>query len=149
MTERRQPAGHPANSTKYKKLRAAFMKAQGPVAACALCGELVNMALSGRAREGPSVDHIVPPTAGGSFFDVSNWQLAHRRCNARKGRGEAIGPAPRSGSPRPRPNYPAPPDPGWCWTVDSDGYWMHILPMHGEPDHWNCRWEGCRHGAAK
>jgi 5-methylcytosine-specific restriction endonuclease McrA len=88
---KRQPPGHPQNSTKYKKLRREFMRRQGRFGVCSLCGELVDMALSGRQSLGPTVDHRVASTAGGAFFDLSNWQLAHRRCNNRKGRGEAIG----------------------------------------------------------
>lgn len=83
MTDRRQPVGHPANSTQYKKARAAFMKRQGPVGVCWLCRGDVDMSLSGRHRWGPSVDHIVATSAGGDFFDESNWALAHRSCNAR------------------------------------------------------------------
>lgn len=86
----RQPAGHPANSTKYKKLRAAFFRRQGPVGVCAICGRPVNMAISGRHREGPTVDHIVPSSVNGDFWDLQNWQLAHRSCNSAKGRGPGI-----------------------------------------------------------
>lgn len=93
---KRQPAGHPANSTAYKNARRAFMARQGPAGICALCGEPVDMRLSGRVALGPTVDHVQPSSAGGSFYDPSNWQLAHRRCNAAKGRGAALGAAPGS-----------------------------------------------------
>lgn len=87
---KRQPAGHPRNSTKYKRLRAAFLRRQGRWGVCSLCGGRVDMALSGRASMGPTIDHRVPVSAGGSFYDPANWQLAHRICNGRKGRGEPI-----------------------------------------------------------
>jgi hypothetical protein len=100
------------------------------------------MALSGRQSMGPTVDHRVATTTGGAFFDLSNWQLAHRTCNNRKGRGESLGVVAGPGR-----GYPMPGDPRFCWTKGLDG-WMHILPLHGEPDHWNCEWPGCRHGKA-
>ena len=66
------------------------MKRQGRVGLCAICGGSVDMSLSGRTANGPSVDHVVATSAGGSFFDLSNWQLSHRRCNSAKGRGEVL-----------------------------------------------------------
>lgn len=83
----RQPRGHPANSTMYRRMRTQYFRAQGRWGHCALCGGVVDMMLSGRLADGPTIDHITATTAGGEFFDRSNWQLAHRKCNARKGRG--------------------------------------------------------------
>lgn len=79
------------NTAPYKKLRAEFMARQGRWGTCARCGELVDMKLSGRTAMGPSVDHIVPTSAGGAWLEVDNLQLVHRSCNSRKGRGEAVG----------------------------------------------------------
>ncbi len=90
VTQRkRQPTGHPMNSSRYKRARREFRRRQGPVGICSICGRPVNMRLSGRDPDGPTVDHRQPTSAGGSFFDLSNWALAHRRCNSSKGRGAA------------------------------------------------------------
>ena len=104
----RQPI--PANSGKYRKARAAFMKKQGRFGVCAICGQSVDMSLSGRTANGPSIDHVVATSAGGSFFDLSNWSLSHRSCNSAKGRGETVGPAYRSGSGRSRQSSRFPAD---------------------------------------
>lgn len=32
-----------------------------------------------------SVDHVVPPSRGGAWFDRRNCRLAHLRCNSAKG----------------------------------------------------------------
>lgn len=75
----RQPAGHPANSTRYKKARAAFMERQGAVGVCWLCGGAIDMSLSGRHRSGPTIDHVRPTSADpDDFLDETNWELAHR-----------------------------------------------------------------------
>ena len=87
---RRQPAGHPRNSTRYKQSRAAFRRRQGRWAICALCGFEIDMALSGLTEMGPTVDHLVPLSDDpglGQFFDPANWQISHRKCNSRRGRG--------------------------------------------------------------
>ncbi len=93
MTDRRQPRGHIANSTRYKEQRRRYFEAQGRWGVCRLCGELVDMTLSGRFGKGPNVDHTQPTSDGGSWLDLSNWQLAHRSCNSAKGRGPASAPA--------------------------------------------------------
>jgi 5-methylcytosine-specific restriction endonuclease McrA len=51
---------------------------------CAICGTYVNMNLTGLDENGPNLDHIVPLSRGGSGLK-ENIQLAHRRCNLRKG----------------------------------------------------------------
>lgn len=51
---------------------------------CALCGDLVDFALKAPHAMSPSVDHILPRSKGGSH-DAENLQLAHLRCNTRKG----------------------------------------------------------------
>lgn len=103
----------PANSGKYRAARSAFMKKQGSVGRCAICGGQIDMALSGRTANGPSVDHIVATSAGGSFHDLGNWQLSHRRCNSAKGRGEGVGPAYRDGSGGSRQSSRFPADGHW------------------------------------
>ncbi|OWY81742.1 hypothetical protein B9C99_10255 [Rhodococcus sp. BUPNP1] len=57
---------------------------------CALCGRVVDKTLTIGPDGKPhpwraEVDEIVPVSRGGSPFERSNVQLAHRRCNQRKG----------------------------------------------------------------
>ena len=62
---------------------------------CALCGK--TMPASRYAvphatvwkRERPTFDHIVPRSAGGPDR-IENFQLAHARCNKRKGDRQAV-----------------------------------------------------------
>lgn len=51
---------------------------------CHLCGLKVNAALSGMNPKGPTIDHLVPLSAGGHDCR-SNVALAHRRCNVVRG----------------------------------------------------------------
>ena len=54
---------------------------------CGICGCRVNITLkSGTrgSRRGPSVDHIIPRSRGGSD-DPSNWRLTHWGCNQSRG----------------------------------------------------------------
>lgn len=61
---------------------------------CHLCGDAVDMSLSGRVQRGPTIDHIVPVSLGGTN-DSENLALAHRDCNVkRSNRGVALLPTP-------------------------------------------------------
>lgn len=51
---------------------------------CGLCGGAVNMTLRRPNMYSPSLDHIVPLASGGAHA-YENVQLAHLRCNFRKG----------------------------------------------------------------
>lgn len=51
---------------------------------CHLCGRPVDLALSGNARWGPTIDHIVPISKGGPDV-LYNVALAHRSCNCARG----------------------------------------------------------------
>lgn len=50
---------------------------------CHLCGEQCDPALPVRDRGYPTVDHIVPISAGGKD-SLANVALAHRGCNSRR-----------------------------------------------------------------
>ena len=56
---------------------------------CQICGEEVDSMLSGTDPRGPSLDHIIPISKGGTHTH-GNVQLAHRRCNTRKGSRDKI-----------------------------------------------------------
>jgi 5-methylcytosine-specific restriction endonuclease McrA len=56
---------------------------------CNICGRKIDMRLSGRAKWGPTIDHLVPVIAGGTNHP-SNLALAHRHCNMSR---HASGPA--------------------------------------------------------
>ena len=51
---------------------------------CAVCFEPIDLTLSGRHADGPTVEHIIPRSRGGSD-ELENLALSHWRCN--KGRG--------------------------------------------------------------
>lgn len=56
---------------------------------CHLCGLKVNMALSGMHPMGPTIDHLIPLSAGG-IDDPVNVALAHRSCNVKRGVGGEV-----------------------------------------------------------
>jgi 5-methylcytosine-specific restriction endonuclease McrA len=51
---------------------------------CALCGKPVDKSLPAGHPMAPEVDEIIPVSRGGSPYERSNLQLAHRCCNNRK-----------------------------------------------------------------
>jgi len=58
---------------------------------CGICGDVVDMSLHGWDQRGPTIDHIVPLSRGGTHT-LGNVQLAHRACNTRKGAKTEITP---------------------------------------------------------
>ena len=51
---------------------------------CALCGEEIDMTIPWPHAKSATIDHIIPWTRGGTHA-LENMQLAHSRCNIRKG----------------------------------------------------------------
>lgn len=51
---------------------------------CAICGQPVDKSLPAGDPWSAEVDEILPVSRGGSPYDRSNLQLAHRCCNLRK-----------------------------------------------------------------
>lgn len=49
---------------------------------CGICGDTIDMTLSGRHLDGPTVNHKVPMSLGGAPLDVDNLEPAHNRCNS-------------------------------------------------------------------
>lgn len=56
---------------------------------CHLCRGRVDMRLSGMHPKGPTIDHLIPVTAGGGD-DPTNVALAHRECNVRRQTGGEV-----------------------------------------------------------
>lgn len=51
---------------------------------CNICGRKVDLKLSGRAKYGPTIDHLIPISQGGTNAP-DNLALAHRVCNVARG----------------------------------------------------------------
>lgn len=51
---------------------------------CNICGRKVDLKLSGRAKYGPTIDHLIPISQGGTNA-ADNLALAHRACNVARG----------------------------------------------------------------
>lgn len=56
---------------------------------CHLCGKKVDRRLPATHSRGPTIDHLVPISAGG-IDDPSNVALAHKRCNLSRGAGGQV-----------------------------------------------------------
>jgi 5-methylcytosine-specific restriction endonuclease McrA len=70
--------GRPARRRKKRLLRDA-------PAVCVICGGPIDTTRSGNDPAGPTTEHLVAVSAGGSPTDPSNQALSHRRCNTRRG----------------------------------------------------------------
>ena len=54
---------------------------------CNICNKKIDLSLSGNAKFGPTIDHLIPVSLGGTN-EPENLALAHRHCNvARSNRG--------------------------------------------------------------
>lgn len=51
---------------------------------CHLCRKPIDMTLSGRHPQGPTIDHLLPVSCGGGD-EAHNVALAHSRCNIKRG----------------------------------------------------------------
>lgn len=90
-------------TSQWKRLRAEVLaRAKAENAPCPRCGQEIDFGLSGRARMGPTVDHLIPVAGGGDELpDVSLLAVSHLHCNSRHG-GEIRGLAGK----RPKPKKP-------------------------------------------
>jgi 5-methylcytosine-specific restriction endonuclease McrA len=66
----------------------AAVKATMP-AVCWICAKDIDLSLHHHGPMSYTVDHVVPLSAGGDPYDLSNLRPAHKRCNSRKGKGAA------------------------------------------------------------
>lgn len=54
------------------------MQIETKTAYCCLCGNLI------KKKQEYNIEHLQPVSRGG-LDDVSNWRVAHKECNAKKG----------------------------------------------------------------
>ncbi len=81
---------HSARSWQYQQLRKRWLASGVHGWVCWMCGRPVDPHARPRSKGAPTVDHLVPTSAGSvSPLDVSNWRLAHHSCNARRKAGAA------------------------------------------------------------
>jgi 5-methylcytosine-specific restriction endonuclease McrA len=52
---------------------------------CAICHGFIDLSAPAFSPLAVEVDHIVPRTRGGSYYDIDNLQLTHSKCNRKKG----------------------------------------------------------------
>jgi 5-methylcytosine-specific restriction endonuclease McrA len=57
--------------------------------ACALCGGGFPEGATGRTRWARSLDHIVPVSRGGDWYDETNLRVTHYGCNSSRGARQA------------------------------------------------------------
>lgn len=79
-SQRRRAAGDPVPLSQVVAVRGQR---------CHICHRKIDLNLSGRQPMGPTIDHILPVSMGGTN-DLANLNIAHRVCNLRRGnRGPA------------------------------------------------------------
>jgi 5-methylcytosine-specific restriction endonuclease McrA len=67
-----------------RQLRAHLIRTRPPY--CHICGEWIDMQLSGRHPRGPTIDHLIPRAVAPELeLDPNNVALAHLLCNQRRG----------------------------------------------------------------
>lgn len=77
----------PRSGGAYRRLRAWVI---ATYSRCWICGRGVDKDLPGSEPWGPTLDHRVPLSRGGSRLDPANAALAHRRCNTARGDGSRV-----------------------------------------------------------
>lgn len=51
---------------------------------CCLCGQPMRLDLPGTHPEGPTLEHLIPVSLGGSPTHPNNLSASHHRCNSRR-----------------------------------------------------------------
>ena len=82
------------NRPRWERMRARVFTEENT---CHLCGHDVDKTLPSLDPRAPELDHIVPISKGGDTWARSNYALAHRNCNQRKGNRHARTIAPGAG----------------------------------------------------
>jgi 5-methylcytosine-specific restriction endonuclease McrA len=88
MTRSKGRSGRP-----WRRIRAEVLASNS---VCWLCGHPIDLTLPATHAMSATVDHVVSLAAGGDPRGAENLKPAHRRCNSRKGAGEAQLNAPTS-----------------------------------------------------
>jgi len=52
---------------------------------CAICKGYIDLEAEAFTSLAVEVDHIVPKSRGGAFYEMDNLQLTHSKCNRKKG----------------------------------------------------------------
>lgn len=78
MSGRSDLTGRPARRSKARLLRDA-------PAVCILCLRPIDLDLGGNHKWGPTREHVIPVSRGGSPTDPANQALSHRVCNITRG----------------------------------------------------------------
>lgn len=78
-----EPRKQKWNKTEWANARKRAIASKDPV--CAICHGLIDLEAPPFSPLAVEVDHIVPRSRGGAFYDLDNLQLTHSQCNRRKG----------------------------------------------------------------
>lgn len=73
----------PLNKTEWAAVRLRAIASLDPV--CAICHHPIDLEAAAFSPMAVEVDHIVPRSRGGAYYDIDNLQLTHSRCNRQKG----------------------------------------------------------------
>lgn len=75
---------HHARTSAHRRRRLAIEVAERYGYVCSICRRLIDphAPLLGDRF---SVEHLVPVSVGGPYWDIDNCRPAHQRCNARRG----------------------------------------------------------------
>lgn len=73
----------PLNKTEWAAARKRAIASKDHV--CAICHKPIDMEALPFTPMSVEVDHIVPRSRGGAYYELDNLQLTHTQCNRKKG----------------------------------------------------------------
>lgn len=71
------------NKTEWYHARKRAISTKDPI--CAICHTYIDLDAPAFSPLAVEVDHIVPRSRGGAFYELENLQLTHSKCNRKKG----------------------------------------------------------------
>lgn len=77
------PSVQKLNKTEWAAARKRAIASKDHV--CAICNKPIDMEAPPFSPLSVEVDHIVPRSRGGAYYDLDNLQLTHTQCNRKKG----------------------------------------------------------------
>lgn len=77
------PTPQKLNRTEWAAARKRAIASKDPI--CAICQKYIDVELPAFDPGAVEVDHIVPRSRGGAYYDIDNLQLTHSVCNRKKG----------------------------------------------------------------